>query len=186
MVLRPIITKYIIPETFLHYTGVPVLAGSYSKELEDFVGAKFYYPHALADSNQCIQIRQKMPEFSSTPSPYRPYLCSTLYYRVTTLCHTILLLHPFNGLFSRTTWISRHQKGKTSLDLNEARDDGVLDAVASAGPYANNLHLADNHTKSTSLNFSDWMHFLTPIKHCQSTDGIDIPCNEIKLKIKWQ
>ena len=27
-------------------------------------------------------------------------------------------------------------------DLNEARDDGVLGiAVASAGPYANNLHL---------------------------------------------
>jgi len=28
----------------------------------------------------------------------------------------LLLLHPFNGLFSRTTWISRYQKGKTSLD----------------------------------------------------------------------
>ena len=24
----------------------------------------------------------------------------------------LLLLHPFNGLFSRTTWISRYQKGK--------------------------------------------------------------------------
>ena len=36
------------------------------------------------------------------------------------------------------------QKGKNSLDLNEARDDdGVFwDAVALAGPYANNLHLA--------------------------------------------
>jgi len=36
----------------------------------------------------------------------------------------LLLLHPFNGLFSRTTWVSRYQKGKTSLDLNEAEDDG--------------------------------------------------------------
>jgi len=36
-----------------------------------------------------------------------------------------LLLHPFNGLFSRTTWVRQYQKGKTSLDLNEARDDGV-------------------------------------------------------------
>jgi len=35
------------------------------------------------------------------------------------------LLHPFNGLFFRTTWVSQYQKGKTSLDLNEARDDGV-------------------------------------------------------------
>ena len=35
-------------------------------------------------------------------------------------------LHPFNGLFSRTTLVSRYRKGKTSLDLNEARDGGVL------------------------------------------------------------
>jgi len=35
-------------------------------------------------------------------------------------------LHPFNGLFSRITWVSRYQKGKTSLDLNEARGDEVL------------------------------------------------------------
>ena len=33
---------------------------------------------------------------------------------------------PFNGVFSRTTWISRYQKGKTSLDVNEAKDDGDL------------------------------------------------------------
>jgi len=25
---------------------------------------------------------------------------------------TTSLLHPFNGLFSRTTWVSRHQKVK--------------------------------------------------------------------------
>ena len=34
--------------------------------------------------------------------------------------------YPFNGLFSETTWVSRYQKGKTSLDLYEATDDGVL------------------------------------------------------------
>jgi len=33
---------------------------------------------------------------------------------------------PFNGLFSRTTWVSRYQKVRTSLDSNEAREDGVL------------------------------------------------------------
>jgi len=38
----------------------------------------------------------------------------------------LLLLHPFNGLFSRTILVSRYQKGKTSLDLNEARDDVAL------------------------------------------------------------
>jgi len=40
---------------------------------------------------------------------------------------TSLLQHPFNGLFSRTTWVSLYQKCKTSLYLNEARDDGVWD-----------------------------------------------------------
>ena len=34
--------------------------------------------------------------------------------------YSLLLLRPFNGLFSGTTWVSRYQKGKTSLDLNEA------------------------------------------------------------------
>ena len=38
----------------------------------------------------------------------------------------LLLLHPFNGLFSITTWLSQYQKGKTDLDLNEASHDGVL------------------------------------------------------------
>jgi len=31
-------------------------------------------------------------------------------------------LQPFNGLFSRTTWVSRYQKGKTNLDYTGARD----------------------------------------------------------------
>ena len=34
----------------------------------------------------------------------------------------LLLLQPFNGLFSRTTWVSRYQKGKTNLDFTGARD----------------------------------------------------------------
>ena len=38
----------------------------------------------------------------------------------------LLLLYSFNGLYSRTTWASRYQKDKTSLDLNEAKDDEVL------------------------------------------------------------
>ena len=52
-----------------------------------------------------------------------------------------LLLQPFSGLFSRTTWVSRYQKGKTSPRQEMT---GSRDAVASAGPYSNNLHLALN------------------------------------------
>jgi len=50
----------------------------------------------------------------------------------------LLLLHPLTAS-SKTTWASPYREGKTSLDLNEAGDDGM--AVASTGPYANNLHL---------------------------------------------
>jgi len=31
-------------------------------------------------------------------------------------------LQPLNGLFSRTTWVSRYQNGKTNLDFTGARD----------------------------------------------------------------
>jgi len=59
--------------------------------------------------------------------------------------------HWFNGLFARTTWVSRHQKGKTILDFNEASDDGV--AVVSAAPYANPLTSlqTDSYASMSSL-----------------------------------
>ena len=55
---------------------------------------------------------------------------------------------------------------------------GFWDAVASVGPYANNLHLApDRITTPTPHNliFTGQMLFLTPNQQCQST--------ELKLKI---
>jgi len=65
------------------------------------------------------------------------------WYRLTTT------LHPSDGLFSRTVWVTRYQKGKTSLDLNEARDDGVL--AWHMQTICASLQ-ADNHNTS-SLNF---------------------------------
>ena len=45
--------------------------------------------------------------------------------------------------FFETTWVSQYRKDETILDFNEARYDGGLGmTVASAGPYANNLHLS--------------------------------------------
>jgi len=70
--------------------------------------------------------------------------------------HKKLLLYPFNGLFSRTTWVSRYQKDKTSLDLSDARDDKVLgwqwhqlDRMQTV--FA--LLQTDNHTNTSSLIF---------------------------------
>ena len=37
-------------------------------------------------------------------------------------CNTHTHTQPFNGSFSGTTRVGRYQKGKTNLDLTEARD----------------------------------------------------------------
>ena len=46
-----------------------------------------------------------------------PIVCKSSCY-----CYITGLMGPF----SRTTWIIQYQKCKTSLDLNDTRDDGVL------------------------------------------------------------
>jgi len=67
----------------------------------------------------------------------------------------VCVLHPFNGLFSRTTWVSQYQKGKTSLDLNEARDDAVLGWQWHDLDHMQTICTSlqtDNHTNTSSLN----------------------------------
>ena len=61
-----------------HYVDQRALAGTYSKGLEDLVGAKFYCPHAVSDGNQRIRIRQKTLEFSSTVLCYLKHWKNTL------------------------------------------------------------------------------------------------------------
>ena len=72
-------------------------------------------------------------------------------------------LHPFDDIFSRTTRVSRYQKAKTSLDLNEARDDGVC---------GQQLHQLDNmQTICTSLQTDN--HASTPPHtHTQLFNGL--------------
>jgi len=75
-------------------------------------------------------------------------------------------------LFSRTTWVSQHQKGSTNLDCNEARDDGV--AVTSAGPYEHHLHLSPERYPCQHLItqfFTGCMLFLTRNQQRQSNEG---------------
>jgi len=61
------------PPFYGHCIGNPALASTSSQKLEDFVGAKFYCQHALADSNQyirMIRIREKTLKVLSTLSLY--------------------------------------------------------------------------------------------------------------------
>ena len=53
---------------------------------------------------------------------------------------------------------------------------GFWEAVASAGPRANNLHLATDITTATPRRaiFTGRMLFLTPNQRCQSTEGTEV------------
>ena len=69
----------------------------------------------------------------------------------------LLLLLPFNGLFSRTTWLSWYQKGETSLDLNDERDDGVLQcsgiswAICKSAPRSRQITTPSPHHSKVFL-----------------------------------
>ena len=70
-------------------------------------------------------------------------------FRYLTVCIIINThTHPFNGPFSRTTRVSRYQKGKTNLDFAEARDSEwqwhqqVCTSLQT-----------DNHTSTSPLSF---------------------------------
>jgi len=86
----------------------------------------------------------------------------------------LLLLHPFNGLFSRTIWVSQYQKSKKSLNLNEARDEGVLESSGiSWTVYKQSAPRSRQLTTSTPHHsvFIGRMLFLMPNQQCQSTEG---------------
>jgi len=101
---------------------------------------------------------------------------TSLHKRGTFRRHTItllLLIHPFNGLFSRTTWVSQYEKGKTSLDLNEAIDDGVRGCSGiswtmckQSAPRSRQI---TERTPHHSI-FTGRMLFLTSNQQCQSTE----------------
>ena len=79
--------------------------------------------------------------------------------------------HPFNGPLSRTTRVSRYQKGKTSLDFTEARDSewqwhqlGHIQVCISLQ--------TDNHASTPPLSFfTGRMPFLPPNRQHQSTEA---------------
>jgi len=87
--------------------------------------------------------------------------------------------HPFNGLFSRTTWVSRHQKGKPFWILLEQEMTGwQWHQLGHMQIICTSLQ-TDNHASISPLNFfTDQMLFLTPNQQCQSTEG----SLEIKLE----
>jgi len=60
--------------------------------------------------------------------------------------------HPFNGPLSRTTRVSRYQKGKTNLDFSEARDSEWQWHQLGHMQVCTSLQ-ADNHASTPPLSF---------------------------------
>jgi len=109
-------------------------------------------------------------------SPMRKCLPSTLRTTMTTTTTLLLLLllQPFNSLFSRTTWVSQYQKGKTSLDLNEARDNGVWGCSGISWTICKQSAPRSRYITTPTPHrtiFTGQMLFLTPNQQCQSTEG---------------
>ena len=86
--------------------------------------------------------------------------------------HTHTHTHPFNGPFSRTTRVSRYQKGKINLDFTEARDSEWQWHQLSRMQVSTSLQ-TDNHTSTPPLCcfFTGRMPFLPPNQQRQSTEG---------------
>ena len=104
--------------------------------------------------------------------------CCQSSHRMQVFLSDTTLLHSFNGPVSRTAWISQHQKGETSLDLNEARDDGVAGRQCiswtickQSAPRSKQITTPAPHRSI----FTGRMLFLTPNQQCQSTEGTVIP-----------
>jgi len=96
----------------------------------------------------CIQITEEMPESTLGHSSIKCHLHIVRYMLHALLHHT----HPFNGLFSGTTWVSRYQKCKTNLDFTKARDSEWQWHQLEHMQVCTSLQ-TDNHTSTQPLSF---------------------------------
>ena len=90
------------------------------------------------------------------------------------LKHIPLRYTSLTASFSTTTWISWYQKGKTTLDLNKARDDGVVRSSSiswtickQSAPRTRQISTPTPHHSI----FTGRALFLMPNQQCQSIEG---------------
>ena len=82
--------------------------------------------------------------------------------------HTHIRLTAF---FPRTTWVSRHQKGKPFWILLKQEMMGWQWHQLDHMQIISTSLQTDNHASTPSLNFYGPDVFLTPSQQCQSTEG---------------
>jgi len=122
-----------------------------------------YFSNALLSTSVTDVTSSSASTVASTLAPLTLAslaLCSSFSQDTRTIQHMASLsspsshthAHPFNGPLSRTTRVSRYQKGKTNLDFTEARDSewqwhqlGHMQVCT--------LLQTDNHANTSSLSF---------------------------------
>ena len=83
----------------------------------------------------------------------RQYVCIILNFRCTQFKTLLLLLHPFNGLFPRTTWLSWTQKGKPFWILLEHEMMGWQWHQLNHMQIISTSLQTDNHASTSPLSF---------------------------------
>jgi len=79
--------------------------------------------------------------------------------------------HSFNGPLSRTTRVSRYQKGKTNLDLlkqETVSGSGISWAICKSAPHSRQITMPALHPTT------EMMPFLPPSQQRQSTEGMNL------------
>jgi len=85
--------------------------------------------------------------------------------------------HPFNGPLSGTTPVSRYQKGKTNLDITEARDSEWQWHQLGHMQVCTSLQ-ADNHASAPPLSFLQ-----ARCPSCRPTNSVSGKCQLKTQKI---
>ena len=105
---------------------------------------------------ECLHATQGSPHLrrydGDSRRLYVQVICTTTPHFHVNKLSTTILLQPFNGLFSRTTWVSRYKKGKTNLDITGARDSEWQWHQLSHMQVSTSLQ-TDNHTSTPPLSF---------------------------------
>jgi len=110
------------------------------------------------------------------PKVYTVYKHSYMMIRLVKLClflaALLLLLHTFNGLFSRTTWASWHQKGKPFWILLEQEMMGWQWHQLDHTQIICTLLKTDNYASNPPLSFYKPYALPAANQQHQSTEGI--------------
>jgi len=128
------------------------------------------------------------------PGTNRARRALTSFMRRTPLTHrhtasNITHTHPFNGLLSGTTRVSRYQKGKTNLDFTEARDSEWQWHQVGHMQVCTSFQI-DNHTSTPPLKVFCRPDALPVAQPTASKHSI-IVCNELlnsthPARCQWQ